>query len=211
MTGTLVRCAIPPLVVYPLFLHLSFKWPHFVRTWEMFEDQLMVGRTNHRLHYKIIFLTIIFAAMRLAFFMSGYMVTAIRVIQCVDLKSVSDLIHTLFYVRFPQVYSITPPAYWKHILLMFLELTSTWAWLAVHLLVLDLSLLLSDNFRTFNCHLDRWKGKAATSKFWREMRAEFCRLSLLCDVTDSLLSPMVFASVILETVNVTLFIYLGLT
>lgn len=53
--------------------------------------------------------------------------------------------------------------------------------------------------------------QTCSAKFWQMMRQEFHKLLLLSELTDSILSPMVFAVVIFETINMTLYLYLMLT
>ncbi|XP_054263628.1 gustatory receptor for sugar taste 64e-like [Macrosteles quadrilineatus] len=207
---TLLRSAAPPLVIYPLFLQLSYRWPQFVKTWEIVQEKITLRVSSRVLSRKIYIYTLIFASLRCCFFLSGYVVAGVRIIQCEGVTTIYTFVHMLFQVRFPHIFSITPPTFWKCITCAFLELISTLSWLCAELIVLHISLILLENFRVYNVHLKQSTFKSS-SQFWHVMRKEYVWLSVMTNSADSLLSPFIFTILILETMLLILFIYLVLT
>lgn len=102
----------------------------------------------------------------LAYFLIHYMLTMVRIAQCLGLDSLRQFVDTLFYIRFPHVLILVPSSTLAYTVLTLLDAFATWSWLCADLVVLDLSLLLLDKFKTLNNYMEDFKTKVRRWPTW---------------------------------------------
>lgn len=101
-----------------------------------------------------------------AYFLIHYVLTMVRIAQCLGLDSLRQFVDTLFYIRFPHVLILVPSSSLSYTVLTLLDACATWSWLCADLVVLDLSLLLLDKFKTFNNYMEDFKAKVRRWLTW---------------------------------------------
>ncbi|KAG8286004.1 sweet taste receptor activity protein [Homalodisca vitripennis] len=210
LNARLLDVVAPPLVIFPLFLLVSRRWRQFVLSWEVIENKLPdLARSPPRVQpdFKLKIVLIFFITSRLGFIAVAILVGLWMCASCLQLEFWSEYLWPCLVLRYQEQFPFSPLTVWKSTLLVLLEVLGTLQWISCSLVITCLSIILTAHFKAYNHQLEAFKLQLMPPSYWQDMRNIYNNLSVLTSLLDTLLSPLIFATFILESLNIIILFY----
>ncbi|KAE8736904.1 Gustatory receptor 39 [Frankliniella occidentalis] len=174
---------------------LSLQWPRLSSCWSNSGSLLTEGLEDDRRTARICKrITIFMMSCALVEHVLSLLNGLMPLLVCEAHGGAWTVYKSLFLNGYPMIFEVLPFSIPVSIIVIYLNVTCTFLWNFIDLLVIIISYSLARRFDTFSQFLRQAKGKNYSIFWWQEVREAYNRLSLLTKQLDDQINGIVLLS-----------------
>ncbi|KAF5282706.1 hypothetical protein FQR65_LT02703 [Abscondita terminalis] len=170
------------------FIKMAYNWNNVIKEWSKVENSMKDEYgfpPNLKNSIRIItIIVVIFGFVEHLFFI----LNALNSMWKCEKQSAK----LYFTFAFPQIFTIISYAHWKAILVESLNILSTFCWNFLDLFIIIMSFALAVRFKQISKRIQ--STEVVHENFWKQIREDYNRLSVLCSIVDRQIGPLVTIS-----------------
>ncbi|KAF5297660.1 hypothetical protein FQA39_LY11991 [Lamprigera yunnana] len=169
-------------------MRVAYNWKNLIREWSIVEISMKDDYgfpTNVKCGIRVIIITV------LSFGLAEHLFFILNALNSLW-KCETQSADVYFTYAFSQVFSVVSYSHWKAILIELINILATFSWNFLDLFIILISFALTARFKQVSNRIKAAENVGET--FWRKVREDYDRLSVLCSNVDKQIGPLITIS-----------------